>query len=61
MNPPIPAPLPEEWLTVNAAAAEVGVSRRTVYNWMKAGKVTTKRTAGGNVRILAASLYREAP
>ena len=36
----------------------VGVSRRTIYNWMAGGKVEYVRTAGGSVRIFADSLWR---
>lgn len=28
-----------------------GVSRRTIYNWINAGKLEYKRTAGGSIRI----------
>ena len=36
----------------------MGVSRRTIYNWMAAGKVEYVRTAGGAVRILEDTLWR---
>jgi hypothetical protein len=36
----------------------VGVSRRTIYNWITAGKVEYVRTAGGSVRIFVDSLWR---
>jgi len=36
----------------------VGVSRRTIYNWMAAGKVQYVRTAGGAVRIFEDTLWR---
>lgn len=40
-------------------ACEVtGVSRRTIYSWMRDGKVQYVRTAGGSVRILSDSLFR---
>lgn len=42
------------------AAEVVGVSRRTIYNWMNAGKVEFIRTAGGSVRIFVDSLWRDA-
>jgi excisionase family DNA binding protein len=45
-------------LTILEVCNEVGVSRRTVYNWMTAGKVEYIRTAGGSVRIYEDSLYR---
>ena len=37
----------------------VGVSRRTIYNWIASGKVEYVRTAGGSVRIFVDSLWRE--
>jgi excisionase family DNA binding protein len=40
------------------ACEVVGVSRRTIYNWMAGGKVQFVRTAGGSVRIYADSLWR---
>lgn len=45
------------WLTISQAAAEVGVSRRTIYNWMAANKLHVRRTAGGTTRIDSASLW----
>lgn len=53
-----PAPPLPRWLTVHEAMRVVGVSRRTVYNWLATGKLVTKRTAGGCVRILESSLWR---
>jgi len=41
------------------ACETVGVSRRTIYNWIAGGKVEYVRTAGGSVRIFADSLWRE--
>jgi excisionase family DNA binding protein len=41
------------------ACALVGVSRRTIYNWITAGKVEYVRTAGGSVRIFVDSLWRD--
>ena len=35
------------------------MSRRTIYNWMSAGKVQYVRTAGGAVRIYEDSLWRK--
>jgi excisionase family DNA binding protein len=37
----------------------VGVSRRTIYNWLSAGKVEYVRTAGGSVRIFVDTLWRD--
>lgn len=48
-------------LTIAEAMAVVHVSRRTIYSWLKAGKLTYVRTAGGAVRIVAASLWQVPP
>ena len=40
------------------ACGQVGVSRRTIYNWMASGKVEYVRTAGGAVRIFSDTLWR---
>ena len=37
----------------------VGVSRRTIYNWLSAGKLEYVRTAGGSVRIFVDTLWRD--
>ena len=37
----------------------VGVSRRTIYNGLSAGKIECVRTAGGSVRIFADTLWRD--
>jgi excisionase family DNA binding protein len=37
----------------------VGVSRRTIYNWLSSGKVEYVRTAGGSVRIFVETLWRD--
>jgi excisionase family DNA binding protein len=36
------------------------VSRRTIYNWIRAGKLDIVRTAGGSVRIFEDTLMRNA-
>jgi excisionase family DNA binding protein len=36
----------------------VGVSRRTIYNWLASGKIEYVRTAGGSVRIFVDTLWR---
>jgi excisionase family DNA binding protein len=41
------------------ACADVGVSRRTIYNWMAKGKVEYLRTASGAVRIYQDTLFRD--
>jgi excisionase family DNA binding protein len=44
-------------VTILKAAAIMGVSRRTIYNWMAAGRVTVVYTPGGSPRILTTSLW----
>jgi excisionase family DNA binding protein len=46
-------------LNIAQAADYAGVSRRTIYNWLHAGKLDYIRTAGGSVRIFPESLYRQ--
>ena len=41
------------------ACEVVGVSRRTIYNWLSSGKIEYVRTAGGSVRIFVDSLWRD--
>jgi excisionase family DNA binding protein len=45
-------------ISIMKACEVVGVSRRTIYNWMAGGKVEYVRTAGGSVRIFEDSLWR---
>lgn len=45
-------------LSIMKACELVGVSRRTIYNWIAGGKVEYVRTAGGSVRIFADTLWR---
>ncbi len=47
-----------ETVSIMKACDAVGVSRRTIYNWIAAGKVEYVRTAGGAIRIFADSLWR---
>jgi excisionase family DNA binding protein len=47
-------------LSIMKACETVGVSRRTIYNWIAAGKVEYVRTAGGSIRIFADTLWRDA-
>jgi excisionase family DNA binding protein len=46
-------------ISIMKACELVGVSRRTIYNWMSSGKVEYVRTAGGSVRIFVDTLWRE--
>ena len=47
-------------LSIMKACEAVGVSRRTIYNWISADKVEYVRTAGGSIRIFADTLWRDA-
>jgi len=47
-------------LSIMKACEVVGVSRRTIYNWIAANKVEYIRTAGGSIRIFADTLWRDA-
>jgi excisionase family DNA binding protein len=51
-------PVDRRAVSIAQACASVGVSRRTIYNWIAAGKVEYVRTAGGAVRIFEDSLWR---
>lgn len=46
-------------LTIHQACARASVSRRTIYNWIAAGKIAVVHTAGGAIRIIEDSLWRE--
>ena len=46
-------------VSIMKACNLVGVSRRTIYNWIASGKVEYVRTAGGSVRIFVDTLWRE--
>lgn len=45
---------------IQDAAKIAQVSRRTIYYWLKAGKLDYIRTAGGSVRIYRDSLFTKA-
>jgi hypothetical protein len=47
-----------ELLTIAQACAVTQMARRTITNWIKAGKIERIYTAGGAPRIVAASLWR---
>ena len=51
--------LERKTVSIPRACEVVGVSRRTIYNWISSGKVQYIRTAGGSVRIFADTLWRE--
>lgn len=48
---------PRKTMSITQAAAVAGVSRRTIYNWMKAGRLDTKRLVSGTTRIYEDSLW----
>ena len=43
-------------ISIMKACELVGVSRRTIYNWLSSGKIEYVRTAGGSVRIFVDTL-----
>jgi excisionase family DNA binding protein len=43
-------------LSVAQASQALGVSRRTVYYWIKGGRLRTVRTSMGSQRVLVASV-----
>ena len=47
-------------ISIMKACEHVGVSRRTIYNWLSSGKIEYVRTAGGSVRIFVDTLWRDA-
>jgi excisionase family DNA binding protein len=51
--------LERQAVSIMKAAQMVGVSRRTIYNWLASGKLDYVRTAGGSVRIFVDSLWRD--
>ena len=51
--------LERKTVSIPRACELVGVSRRTIYNWIAANKIQYVRTAGGSVRIFADTLWRE--
>lgn len=48
-----------ETVSILRACEILDVSRRTIYNWLKDGKITAVRTAGGSVRIYTDTLYTD--
>ena len=47
-------------VSIAKACELVGVSRRTIYNWIYDNKLDYVRTASGKIRIYADSLWRDA-
>jgi excisionase family DNA binding protein len=48
----------ERVVNIMQACALAGVSRRTIYNWLNAGRLRCVRTAGGAIRIVESSLWQ---
>jgi excisionase family DNA binding protein len=53
------AAVERQTVSIMKACEMVGVSRRTIYNWIAAGKVEYVRTAGGSIRIFVDTLWRQ--
>ena len=51
--------LDRKTVSIPRACEMVGVSRRTIYNWIASNKIQYVRTAGGSVRIFADTLWRD--
>ena len=47
-------------VSIDQAALLLGVSRRTIYNHIKSGRLVTLRTLGGSQRVLVDSLAQAA-
>jgi excisionase family DNA binding protein len=49
---------PERSFLIMEVVAQLGVSRRTVYYWIRSGRLRTIRTRGGSQRVLLSSIER---
>ena len=49
---------PHKLVNTVKAAAICGVSRRTIYNWVRDNRVAWVRTPTGQLRIVATSLFQ---
>jgi len=50
-------PANKELVTIEQAREIAQVSRRTIYLWIKSGKIDYYRTASGSIRIVEESLF----
>ena len=57
---PQPQPRIGRSVTIDRAAELLGCSRRTIYNWIREGRLYTIRTLGRSQRVLIESLPRAA-
>ncbi len=48
-----------QWVDVNTFCALMAISRRSAYNWLRAGQLRYERTAGGEIRIDPSSGWRD--
>lgn len=55
------AAAPRQLVNSIQAARIAGIQRSTLYLWVQLGKVETIRTAGGQLRIFADSLFTRDP
>lgn len=53
--------LTRKTLSIGDACELAQVSRRSIYNWLEAGKLEYTRTAGGCIRIFVDSLFTDQP
>lgn len=51
--------LERQTVPIMTACSLVGVSRRTIYNWIACNRIEYVRTAGGSIRIFVDTLWRE--
>lgn len=51
--------LDRKLVAINQAAELAGVSRKTIYNWIRADKIEYVRNAGGAIRIFTDSLVHK--
>ena len=56
MAPPLPEPRLGRSVSLDHAAEILGVSRRTIYNRIREGRLVTIRTLGGSQRVLLDSV-----
>lgn len=49
----------QRMVSIMEAAQIAKVTRRTIYNWLRKGRLVTIRTAGGKPRIDPQSLFRD--
>ncbi len=53
--------IPDDLSSISGGARKIGVSRRTIYNWIEAGKIELYRTAGGSPKVSMGDLIRKSP